>query len=58
MSASWVTVLVALVVALGGAAAWLLREGRREGKLDAILERLTDIATDHEQRMRQLEKRR
>jgi hypothetical protein len=56
MSASWAAVIVAVVVAAAGLVAFLLREGQREGKLDAVLERLSLITADHENRIRDLER--
>lgn len=56
MSASWASVIVAAVVAAAMLAGFLLREGRRTGKLDALLERLTVITEDHEARIRTLER--
>lgn len=56
MTAEWASVMVAAIVAVTLMAGWMLREGRREGKLDAILERLTQMAEDHENRLRLLER--
>jgi hypothetical protein len=56
MNASWAGAVVALIVALAGAARYFQNRGRREGKLDAILEHLATIAVDHEDRLRDLEK--
>lgn len=56
MSASWAAVITAAVVALGSVAAVIWRGGRHEGKLDTVLERLADVAEDHEERIRDLEK--
>lgn len=57
MSASWAAVLVALGMLAGTLAALLWRGGRRDGRVDAVLERLAEIADDHEDRIRGLEHR-
>jgi hypothetical protein len=57
MSAAWAAVLVAVVAACGSAATYIWRGGRREGRLDAILERLSGIAEDHESRIRAVERK-
>ena len=57
MSAPWAAVTVSVIMALAAVAVFLLREGRREGKLDSCLEQLTRIAADHEDRIRALEKK-
>lgn len=56
MTAPWAAIVVSVVIALAASAVYMLREGRREGKLDACLEQLTRIAADHEARLRALEK--
>jgi hypothetical protein len=43
---------VAVLGGVAGLCGLLLRIGRREGKIDAVLERLTEIAEDHEDRIR------
>lgn len=54
---SWASVLVAVAALLGMAAGRLWGGGRREGRIDVILERLTEIAEDHEDRIRLVEQR-
>ena len=56
MSSAWAGVLVAALMMAAALAGWVFRAGRRDGKLDAILERLTDVSEDHEGRIRTLEK--
>lgn len=58
MSAGWAAVAVAAIVALGSVTGLIWKSGRHEGKLDAILVRLTAMAEDHETRIRLLEARR
>ena len=55
MSSGWAAVLVALVMMAGTGATVIWRDGRRDGRVDAVLERLTDLAEDHEGRIRGLE---
>ena len=55
MTSGWAAVLVALVMMTGTVAAVIWRGGRRDGRVDAVLERLTDLAEDHEGRIRTLE---
>lgn len=55
MSSNWAAVLVAgLMIALSFAGL-IWRDGRRDGRTDTILERLTGIAEDHETRLRAAE---
>jgi len=56
MSAGWISALVAIAMMLGTFAAILWRGGRRDGKIDAVLEELTKIAGDHETRLRAVER--
>ena len=56
MTSAWAGVLVAALMLTAGLVGWVFRAGRRDGKLDAILERLTDVTEDHEGRLRTLEK--
>lgn len=58
MNAAWAAVLISVVLALGAVGRELLKQGIRQGKIDAILERLVEIAADHEIRIRANEKRR
>ena len=53
---AWAAVLVGMAGLLGMIAGRLLSLGRREGRVDAILERLTAMAQDHEGRIRVLER--
>ena len=46
-------VSIALVVGVIGA---MWRTGRLEGQITALLKQLTDLTTDHEARLRELEK--
>ena len=55
MTGEWVLVALAATTAGGGALGYVWRGGRREGKIDAVLERLTGITEDHEDRIRDLE---
>lgn len=55
MTAAWAAAgaaLAMLAVTLGGVIA---RMFYREGKTDAVLERLTEIAEDHENRLRDIQ---
>lgn len=58
MSANWASVAVAGLVALGLFLGWWRKSARREGKVDALLARLTEIGEDHEDRIRDLERTR
>lgn len=58
MSAAWAAVMVAIAIWAGGTAGWIWRAGRREGKIDVILQQLTQMAADHENRIRDLQRRR
>ena len=58
MSSGWAQFLVALVMMIGTAAVVIWRDGRRNGRVDAILERLALLGEDHEDRIRSLELRR
>ena len=52
---SWAAVLITGIMMLLGAGGLVWRDGRRDGRTDTILERLTDLAEDHETRLRGLE---
>ena len=52
MTASWASVLIAAIALLASLIALVWRDGRRDGRTDAVLERLTDIIEDHEDRLR------
>jgi hypothetical protein len=56
MSAAWISACVATAMAFGVIAGALWRGGRRDGKIDAVLEELTRIASDHETRLRVVER--
>ena len=55
MTSGWAAVLVAAAMMAGTITAVIWRGGRRDGRVDAVLERLTDLAEDHEERLRTLE---
>jgi hypothetical protein len=55
VSAAWAGSVIAMVTCVLAIAGLVYKAGRREGKLDEVLERLTDIADDHEDRLRALE---
>jgi hypothetical protein len=54
MSPAWGLVLTGIMTALA-VAGLIWRDGRRDGRTDTILERLTAIAEDHETRLRDVE---
>ncbi len=56
MNAGTLQALVALIVACAALLAAIYRRGRRDGKIDEVLERLTGIGEDHEVRLRDLER--
>jgi hypothetical protein len=51
-AATWIALGALAVAAIGPAVAMLTSNARRDGKVDAVLERLTKIAEDHENRLR------
>lgn len=55
MNAAWASVIAGFAAVAGTGAGVLWRGGRRDGRVDAVLERLTDIAEDHEERIRIVE---
>ncbi|MHB1595401.1 MAG: hypothetical protein ACYCO9_16460 [Streptosporangiaceae bacterium] len=55
MPVAWTEAGTGLLLMFAAAAGALWRGGRRDGKIDAVLERLTDISSDHEKRIRDLE---
>ena len=55
MSPEWIAVAISGAGLLGILAGVLVRGGRRDGKIDAVLEQLTKIIEDHEGRIRVLE---
>jgi hypothetical protein len=54
---AWLAALIPAAALLGGISGTVWRGGRRDGKIDAVLEQLTDIAKDHEARLRAIEHR-
>jgi hypothetical protein len=52
VSAAWAGSVAAMVMCAGAVGGLLWRAGRRDGKVDQILEQLTKTAEDHEQRLR------
>ena len=56
MSSAWAAVAVAGLMMMLAVAGLVWRDGRRDGRLDAILERLTEITADHESRLRVVER--
>ena len=57
-AAAWAGVAVAFLAILLSAGAMLVRGARRDGRVDEVLERLTSLAEDQEQRLRVVEYRR
>lgn len=57
MSAAWASVLVAFAVAIGVLAGRIWAAGRREGKVDQLLDDVVQLLGDHEDRLRLLEHR-
>lgn len=55
---SLIAVIIAGLVAAASLARSLWVGGRRDGTIDAILDRLTQLTEDHEDRLRLLEGRR
>lgn len=56
-SATWLSAAATVFMALGVLVGMIWRSGKRDGKIDAVLERLTALTDDHEYRLRQLERR-
>jgi hypothetical protein len=56
VSAAWAGVIAAFGMLAGVVAGGLWRGGRRDGKVDAVLEHLTAMAADHETRLRLVER--
>lgn len=52
MTAAWAAVIVSIMGMLGALGVVLVRSGRHEGKLEAILDRLAEGQRDHEERLR------
>lgn len=51
-ASDWIAFGALVVAALGPAISTLTRNARRDGKIDAAIEQLTKITTDHEARLR------
>lgn len=56
MSSGWAAAAVAIVMMGLTFAGFIWRTGRRDGRIDAVLERLTDLTEDHEVRLRIIER--
>jgi hypothetical protein len=56
VSSGWAAAIIATCMMLGSFAAILWRGGKRDGRIDAVLEQLTRIAGDHETRLRNVER--
>ena len=54
-AASWAAVWISAGTALASVAGLVFRGGRRDGRVDAVLEQLARITGDHEKRIRGLE---
>ena len=52
---AWVAAVAALAALIGTCGGVLWSGGRRDGKIDAILEQLASITQDHETRLRAVE---
>lgn len=55
--AAWAGVAVSALLALVAVLAVIQRAATRDGKIDAVLEQLTELTADHEDRIRYLERR-
>jgi hypothetical protein len=55
VTAAWALTAATAIMAGAGFIAAIRRGGRRDGKIDIILERLAELAADHENRIRELE---
>lgn len=51
-SSTWIALGALAVAAFGPVASQLVAGARRDGKIDAAIEQLTRITTDHEARLR------
>lgn len=58
MSASWAGVAITALMLAATLIVWVWRDGQRQGRQDVILDRLTSIAEDHEDRIRTIERHR
>lgn len=52
---AWLVALVPAAALAGATGGAIWRGGRRDGKIDAVLEQLTKIVEDHETRLRLVE---
>jgi hypothetical protein len=52
MGAAWAGSIAAMIMCAGAVAGLVWRTGRRDGKVDQILENHEKTLTDHEQRLR------
>lgn len=52
---AWLAALVPTAALAGAAVGSIWRGGRRDGKIDTVLEQLTKMAQDHETRLRNVE---
>lgn len=57
MTSGWAAALVGLATLAGVIAGRVWNGGQRSGKIDALMERLIELAEDHEDRLRLLERR-
>lgn len=56
MNSGAIQALIEIVIAAAGFAAWLMRDGKRQGRLEQILEQLVKNDDDKETRIRDLER--
>lgn len=56
LSPGWAAAAVSFAALAGTFAGSLWRGGRRDGKIDAVLDQLTRIVEDHEVRLRAVER--
>ena len=54
-AATWAAVWISAGTALASVAGLVFRGGRRDGRVDAVLEQLARITGDHERRIRAVE---
>jgi hypothetical protein len=55
MSAAWAAVAISMCMLGAAIIGFIWRAGRRDGKLDTILEHVAELLDDHEDRIRDLE---
>lgn len=58
MNPGWASALTAMLIMIFTGTGMIWRAGRHDGKVDAALEKLTEITIDHEKRLRAQEERR